>query len=255
MPHYAPRGLVGVLTPQANTTVEPELSILAPPGVALVTARLTSDKPTIDARLADYVLSVDHTLGRFANAPIGAAVFACTGASYLVDPAEERATLDAIEARRGYKVVTAADAIADALGALGVRRVAILSPYGDRLHADALTYWAGRGLDIAAVAQVASDDAAFHPIYALSAGAAREGLGRLLTSDAGAILMLGTGLPTLPAILAHQTAGLPILSPNLCLMWRAMCAIDGVPPSAARLASWLSAGEWQARYAARMPGG
>ena len=42
---YAPRGLVGMLTPQANTTVEPEFNLLWPPGVAMINARLISDKP------------------------------------------------------------------------------------------------------------------------------------------------------------------------------------------------------------------
>src|SRR4029077_8832482 len=51
---YAPRGLVGMLTPQANTTVEPEFNILWPPGVAMINARLMSDKGTISARLVDY---------------------------------------------------------------------------------------------------------------------------------------------------------------------------------------------------------
>src|SRR5262245_30062211 len=50
---YAPRGLVGVLTPQANTTVEPELNLLWPPGVAMINARLVSDKNSMSARLID----------------------------------------------------------------------------------------------------------------------------------------------------------------------------------------------------------
>ncbi len=41
---YAPKGLIGVLTPQANTTVEPEFWIMLPPGVAMINARMTSDK-------------------------------------------------------------------------------------------------------------------------------------------------------------------------------------------------------------------
>jgi maleate isomerase len=39
---YAPKGLIGVFTPQANTTVEPEMAILTPPGHAFINARMTS---------------------------------------------------------------------------------------------------------------------------------------------------------------------------------------------------------------------
>ena len=117
---YAPDGLLGVLTPQANTTVEPEFSILMPPGTAMIAARLTSDKPTIDARLVDYVASMERSLDQFANAPVGAVAFACTGAAYLVDPDEEERHLADIKADRAYPVITAANAILDALAPLGV---------------------------------------------------------------------------------------------------------------------------------------
>ena len=47
---YAPRGLIGVLTPQANTTVEPEFWIMLPPGVAAINARMVSPKEALEAR-------------------------------------------------------------------------------------------------------------------------------------------------------------------------------------------------------------
>jgi len=252
MVEYAPHGLIGVLTPQANTTVEPEFMALCPPGVGLLTARLTSDAPTIDDRLADYVLSMDRTLDRFANAPLDAVAFACTGASYLVDPEEEAATLAAIEARRGYPLITAVNAIADALAALGARRVGVVSPYGDALHARALDYWAGRGLEIAGVARIKSADEAFHPIYALGASASRERMAALDGAGAEAIVMLGTGLPTLPAILETRGEPAPVISPNLCLMWRAVRAAQGGAPDRDSLAPWLSGAEWGPRLRARM---
>jgi len=73
---YASLGLVAMLTPQANTTVEPEFNLLWPPGVAMINARLMSDKPAMDARLIDYFANYGSALRQFANAPLKAAVTA-----------------------------------------------------------------------------------------------------------------------------------------------------------------------------------
>ena len=99
---YAPKGLIGVLTPQANTTVEPEFAILRPPGYAMLNARLTSPHSTIEARLRDYWATTETSLDQFANAPISAAAFACTGATYLAGKDEEDALVARIENARGY---------------------------------------------------------------------------------------------------------------------------------------------------------
>lgn len=254
MLEYASKGLIGVLTPQANTTAETELSLLCPPGVALMTARLTSDKATIDERLVDYVLSMEATLDRFANAPVRAVAFACTGAAYLVDPAEEQKELERIEARRGYPIVTAANAVADAIAALGARRVGIVSPYGDGLHQRALRYWESRGVGIAKVARIESADEAFHPIYALGATASEASLGDLSAADLDAVAMLGTGLPTLPTILKCGAQPVPVLSPNLCLMWRSLLAIEGQAPDGANLRPWLTGAAWAERFRSRVSG-
>ena len=69
MLEYAPKGLVGVLTPQANTTVEAEFSILKPPSIGLMTSRLTSKKLTINSRLIEYINQIDNN-SALANAPL-----------------------------------------------------------------------------------------------------------------------------------------------------------------------------------------
>ena len=248
---YAPDGLLGVLTPQANTTVEPEFSILMPPGTAMIAARLTSDKPTIDARLVDYVASMERSLDQFANAPVKAVAFACTGAAYLVDPDEEDRHLQEIKAERAYPVVTAANAVFDALQILKAQRIGIVSPYGDPLHANALKYWEKRGVNLVRVERITSDDAAFHPIYALGGNASRGALEAIGTDGLDAIVMLGTGLPTLPAILRAGGKPLPVISPNLCLVWRSLLAMQGVQPSAGNLAPWVNGKAWSDRFRAR----
>ena len=87
---YSKNGLVGVLTPQANTTVEPEFRVLWPKNVGMINARMISNKNTIADRLLDYVDQIESTLTRFANAPVDAVAFGCTGASYLIGRKKER---------------------------------------------------------------------------------------------------------------------------------------------------------------------
>jgi maleate cis-trans isomerase len=126
---YAPKGLIGVLTPQANTTVEPEFWIMLPPGVAMINARMTSDKSSLEARLVDYFDQMDRAVEQFANAPIGAIALGTTGASYLAGIAREAEVVAAIGQRTGVPLITAGLAVVLALRTLGARRIGLVSPY------------------------------------------------------------------------------------------------------------------------------
>lgn len=250
---YAPRALTGILTPQANTTVEPEMALLVPPGCGTLTARLTSGCASMDDRLRDYFAMIESTAAQFANAPVQAVGFACTGASYLVGPGAE-ATLAGRFAARGLPLVTAGQAIRAALATLGARTIAVASPYGDGLTEAALTYWQALGLTVTRVARIAEDAAAFHPIYAHGSDHALTAAHSLLGDrQAEAVVLLGTGLPTLPALAALADARLPVLSSNLCLAWALHHAATGIPPDAATLHAWRRGDHWQAALAQRLP--
>lgn len=246
---YCPEGLFAVLTPQANTTAEMELSVLAPRGCGLATARLVSGKSRMSARLVDYVAQQSATLDRFANAPVSAAIFACTGAAYLVDPVEEARQTNSIETVRGYPFVTAASAVADALAALGAKRVGLISPYDDDLHTAALEYWAKRGLQPVVIGRIVGKSESFHPIYATPASKAEQAMDALPDADRDCILFLGTGLPTLPIIATRSNEAIPILSPNICLMWRAVLAATGTLPTQENLLRWVTGKpHWLGRF-------
>lgn len=250
---YGPQGLMGVLTPQANTTVEPEMVAMTPPGFAFVNARLKSDKATIPERLADYFDNYEASVGEFANAPLKSVGFACTGASYLGGAALEDALLERLEESRGIVAVTAASAVIDALRVLGAKRVALVSPYNDALDDVSAAYWQSRGLEVVArrTAFRPTDD--FHPIYTLEADAARPGIEAVADVPADAIVLLGTGMPTLPPIAEAPTvAGKPLLSCMLCLGWRLVTGAAGRPADRASLEAFLHDPGWRARLAAMM---
>lgn len=245
---YAPKGLIGALTPQANTTVEPEFSILWPPGYAMINARLTSPHGTIEARLRDYWATTEASLDQFANAPISAVAFGCTGATYLAGKDEEDALVARIEDARGYPFVTSARAVCDALGALGANRIGLVSPYPDALTEASIGYWESRGLTIGECASAFNPDSKFHPIYSLGAASASGALALLREKPVDAIVMLGTGMPTLTPIAgAAGWDGPPVMSCMLCLAWRTVHAVDGRAPNADSVMSWINGTHWSSR--------
>ena len=112
-----------MLTPQANTTVEPELWTLLPSGHSLVNARLVSDQPTIEKRLIDYTGRFEKTARRFANAPITCIAAACTGASYLIGPERETKIVDEMQSYFRVPFLTAALSTVSALNAMGSKKL------------------------------------------------------------------------------------------------------------------------------------
>ena len=250
---YGWRGLVGTLTPQANTTVEPEFAVLFPPGVATINARMVSGAPDMEARLQDYFDTLPTAADQFANAPLDVIAVACTGASYLVGAAREQELVAALSARSGVPVVTSGRAVVDALAALGARRVAFVSPYPRRLTEASLGYWASFGIAAARVVAVGAAAGAFHPIYAMAANDAQTALAGLDdVPGLQAVVMLGTGMPTLQPILDHPRAGgAPVLSCMLATAWRAVLAIDGAAPTRDNMLAWIDHPEWAARLHAR----
>ncbi len=246
---YGQNGLWGVLTPQANTTVEPELWALLPPGHSLINARLVSDQSTIEERLVDYTMRFGVTAERFGNAPVNCIAAACTGASYLIGALREAEIVDEMQTRFGVPFLTAALATVAALRAVGARRIALLTPYPETLNRPCVPYWESFGLEVVAKAGPALEDNVFHPIYAMTGSGVLASYRTLSESDADAILMLGTGMATLGPILTGLEEGLkPAVSCNLALAWAAAQARPWDALEGETFEDWRQATHWRQRY-------
>jgi maleate cis-trans isomerase len=251
---YAPKGLIGVLTPQANTTVEPEFWIMLPPGVAMINARMTSDKSSLEARLVDYFDQMDRAVEQFANAPIGAIALGTTGASYLAGIAREAEVVAAIGGRTGVPLITAGLAVVLALRTLGAHRIGLVSPYPEGVTQACIGYWQGHGFTVGGVVQIATRSDQFHPIYSIPAANAEQGLDQLAAKRLDAIVMLGTGMPTLEPILHRpNVGGAPVMSCMLCLAWASIDAACKQAPDRQLLLDFIAAKEWGGRLRQRIP--
>ena len=249
---YGHGGLVGILTPQANATVEPELSVLLGPDIGAINGRMTCPAPDLRARLVAYFERIDEAIATFADAPMDAIGVACTGASYLIDtvPAAFQRPWDGPR-----PVVAAVEAIDRALRGLGARRLAMLSPYPKWLTDACLAHWSKLGYEIVLVREPAPIEKGYHPIYAQQSRQATAVLDDVASLGVDAVVISGTGLPTLAALpRLNRAGGPPVLSSNLCLAWALEEILGGRGASPHPITAWLAPdAPWVARLRQRYP--
>lgn len=218
---YGRAGWFGIGTPMANPTVEGEFRLLMPHNVLLQVSRLVSHETSSKGRLVDYIRRLPEYMASYNILKLDAYGFACTASSYLVGLQEERDIVKRVEDQVGYRIITAPDAILEACEALRVSRVALAAPYPDDVIDSGAVYWKARGLDVVAkhrLVTASSNDT--RSIYMLTSGDANAAFDQIDHGRAEAVLLSGTGMPSLNILHARaKEIGKPVLSSNYSLAW------------------------------------
>ena len=131
---------------------------------------------------------------------------------------------------------------------MSAKKIGLVSPYPGDLTEQSAGYWKSAGYEVAEVASSYNQESDFHPIYSLSAENAFECIQLLENKNLDAIVMLGTGMPTLsPLVRLSDWNGPPVTSCMLSLAWRTVLYVSDTQPNADNLQDWLSGNEWRDR--------
>jgi maleate cis-trans isomerase len=224
---------LGVLVPAGNPTIEPELYRMAPASLTIHFARLETlagDPGAADgmeARTLGYLEALPAATRSLAALKLDAVALGHTAVSYLTGFAREDALLDRLAALTGTRAITAARAIVAALHHLRASRIALATPYPEAIGAAGRAYWRAAGFDVVAHRQL--DDVT--NIYEETEERAYA-LGRQAdTPDADAILISGTGLPTVGVVeRLERELRKPVVTSQTATLWQALAMIGLTKP-------------------------
>lgn len=233
------RARIGVLTPHLDPVPESEFNALAPPGVSVHAARVPLGMVGPDGRIVPRVgpevarafaepPQVDAAAASLAALAPGAIVYAFTSSSYILGAAADAQLAQRLsKAAEGAPVVVQTPALATALRALGVGRIALVHPPWFTAELDALgaEYFRAQGFEV-----VAHGSAKLRSDYGDIAPQQIHDWARATVPDsAEAAVIGGGGFRAIGAIEALEAAlERPVLSANQAAFW---CALrrSGVP--------------------------
>jgi maleate cis-trans isomerase len=127
-PLPAPLARIGMIIPSVNSMTEPQFNRFAPPGLAVhvARARVAGEWKRPLAAMADEIATSARLLSDVAPDLI---VFHCTDTSMTQGPQGEGRILDIVREATGIEAVATSRLVLEALQALGLRRLVLLSPY------------------------------------------------------------------------------------------------------------------------------
>ncbi|PWE33766.1 ectoine utilization protein EutA [Maritimibacter sp. 55A14] len=207
-------GLVALST---DLTTEGDMALLLPPGAALHVSRVAFENPTTPANLARMAPRLTGAADLLVpGAALRAIYYACTAASVAMGDDYVREAVQA--ARPGVPVVTPTGAASAGFKALGVGRVALLTPYLPETTAPMAAYFSAQGLDVRRTHCMGlADDrdiARVAPEAILAAAQAVD------CPEAEALFISCTALPAAALVPRIEAAiGKPVLTSNQAGAW------------------------------------
>jgi maleate isomerase len=225
-----PRARIGLIIPSVNRMTEPQFNHYAPEGLGIHVARgRVAGQPS--RTVAELTDEIAHAAGTLADAHPDLIVFHCTHTSMKEGADGEARIIGLIRKTTGIDALSTSSLVNDALRALGLRKLVVLSPY--QSNDNIIDYLAAAGFtvvnDVALKCKTAADFEAITPQRWLELAKEND------RADADGIFLSCTNTTQIEAVTAIEEAlGKPVVNSNQAVLWgclkRLKQKLGGVPP-------------------------
>jgi maleate cis-trans isomerase len=138
---------IGQIVPSSNRLTEPQMRRYAPSGVEVHVTRLRMTGAH-HVPLAELLPRIEEATGALDDAHCDVIVFNCTASSMEAGLSGEEQVLATMRTATRAAVATTASATLAALSVLGLRRVALFSPYVSTTHAHEVAFLGEAGVEV-----------------------------------------------------------------------------------------------------------
>lgn len=219
-----PHTRLGFLIPPGNPTTEPEVIRLAPPGTTVHFHRMVAGgKPGAhdgqEERNRTQIEHMGECVALLALVKPAVIVMAHTATSYTLGKEAEVKLVERIARETGIPFITAFGSVLEALGRLGVKRVAVATPYSREWTLRGKAHLEAHGIEVAGWGHL--DDVS--NIYDETPERAYELARRVDVPQAQAVFLSGVGMPTIEVLgRLEKDLGKPVISSCSAMMWNAL---------------------------------
>jgi maleate cis-trans isomerase len=218
------RARLGFLVPPGNPTVETEMIALAPQGVTVHFTRLVAHGATgshagQEERNQTMVAHMAESAALLAMVQPDVIMLSHTATSYTLGPQKEAELIARLSEQCGTLVETAFASVLEALRVLGVRKIALGTPYGEETTLKGKALLEQHGFAVVSHGRL---DGVTN-IYDETPERAYR-LGRAIDKDeVEAVFLSGSGMPTISILeTLERDLGKPAISAASAMMWRAL---------------------------------
>jgi len=204
---------------------------MAPEGVSVHFQRMVARGADgtlagIDARIDTQIAQLEESAELLSMMKPDVIVLAHTATSYRLGQEEEEAIGARITKRTGVPFISAFGSVVAALDRFGAKRIALGTPYDEKLTLEGKKNLEARGLEVVSFDYLKNVRSIFEEppqrVYRLAKGVDRP--------EAEAVFLSGVGMPTI-SVLGALDADLdkPVVSSSGAMMWQAL-RVAGVKP-------------------------